>query len=414
MAILLQNLQLIHDGKIQSMSDYSFDGVSFKLLDQSEKVSQFDQVIDCKGLLGSSGWIDLRSGLGEPGQEYRETVASLCESLLVSGFSKAVVMPNTDPVVQSKNEAEFILNRSKSFLPELVIMGAVTRKTEGEDLTEMLDMHFQAGLNVFGDGVKPLSNSDRYMKILQYLQKFNGLLFDHAYDPLLAIFGQMHEGDVSTKLGMKGIPNLAEDVAIQRNLEIIRYTGGKVHFQTLSTAKGVNLIRQAKREGLNVTSDVSIYQLIFKDSDLISFDSNLKVKPPFRSDYDRLALIEGLKDGTIDALVSNHQPQDFDSKFAEFDLASFGMAGLQTFLPAMVNLSKELSWELLVEKVTSGPSRIIGPSTESWTLFDPNEEWEYNEKTNKSLSSNHPWFGKMLRGRVKYVIQKGQFRKVDE
>ncbi|MCZ8162637.1 MAG: hypothetical protein O9275_18370, partial [Microcystis sp. LE19-196.1B] len=131
------------------MSDYSFDGVSFKLLDQSEKVSQFDHVIDCKGLFGSSGWIDLRSGLGEPGQEYRETIASLCESLLVSGFSKAVVMPNTDPVVQSKNEAEFILNRSKSFLPELVIMGAVTKKTEGEDLTEMLDMHFQAGLNVF-------------------------------------------------------------------------------------------------------------------------------------------------------------------------------------------------------------------------------------------------------------------------
>ena len=414
MKILLQNLQLIHDGKIQSLSNYSFDGVSLKLFDQSENISRFDQVIDCKGLLGSSGWIDLRSGLGEPGQEYRETVASLCDSLLVSGFSKAVVMPNTDPVVHSKNEAEFILNRSKNFLPELVVMGAVTKKTEGEDLTEMLDMHFQAGLTVFGDGIKPLSNSDRYMKILQYLQKFNGVLFDHAYDPLLAIFGQMHEGEVSTKLGMKGIPNLAEDVAIQRNLEIIRYTGGKVHFQTLSTAKGVSLIRQAKKEGLDVTSDVSIYQLIFNDQDLITFDTSLKVKPPFRAVSDRLALIEGLIDGTIDALVSNHQPQDFDSKFAEFDLASFGMSGLQTFLPAMVKLSTELGWEVLLEKVTTGPSRVIGSEINSWTLFDPNEEWEYNQKTNKSLSSNHPWFGPRIMGKVKYVIQKGQFIKIDE
>lgn len=414
MLILLQNLQLIQSGVIHPSANYSFDGVSLIQSDGSDKNLNFDKVINCKGLLGSQGWIDLRAGLGEPGQEYRETVASLCESLLVSGFSKAVVMPNTDPVIQSKNEAEFVLNRSKNFLSELVVMGAVTKKTEGEDLTEMLDMHFQAGLTVFGDGVKPLFNSDRYMKILQYLQKFDGILFDHAYDPLLAIFGQMHEGEVSTKLGMKGIPNLSEDVAIQKNLEIIRYTGGRVHFQTLSTAKGVNLIREAKKKGLKVTSDVSIYQLVFSDEDLTSFDSNLKVKPPFRSEYDRLALIDGLKDGTIDALVSNHQPQDFDSKFAEFDLASFGMAGLQSFLPAMVKLSKELGWELLVEKVTSGPSRILGSSAESWTLFDPTEEWEYNEKTNKSLSSNHPWFGNRLKGKVKYVIQKGQFVKIDE
>ncbi|MBS4072822.1 MAG: amidohydrolase family protein [Algoriphagus sp.] len=413
MAILLQNLQLIHDGKIQPLANYFFDGSSLRAIDLTQKELSFEEIIDCTGLIGSPGWIDLRTGFGEPGQEYRETIASLCESLLVSGFSTAVVMPNTDPVIQSKNEAEFILNRSRKFLPNLIVMGAVTKKTEGEDLTEMLDMHFQAGLTVFGDGAKPLSNSDRYMKILQYLQKFNGVLFDHAYDPLLSIFGQMHEGLVSTKLGMKGIPNLAEDVAIQRNLEIIRYTGGKVHFQTLSTAKGVDLIRQAKKEGLQVTSDVSIYQLIFNDEDLITFDTNLKVKPPFRSEYDRVALIEGLKDGTIDALVSNHQPQDFDSKFAEFDLASFGMAGLQSFLPAMVKLSEELGWELLIEKVTSGPRKIIGSISDSWTIFNPNEEWEYNEITNKSLSANHPWFGNRLKGKVKYVIQKGQFQKID-
>jgi dihydroorotase len=310
---------------------------------------------------------------------------------------------------QSKNEIEFVLNKSKNFTSKLFIQGAVTKDAKGEDLTEILDMHHHSGVYIFGDGIKTVANADRYMKILQYLQKFKGVLFDHAYDPLLAIFGQMHEGDISTKLGMKGIPNLAEDVAIQRNLEILRYSGGRVHFQTLSTAKGVDLIRQAKEEGLQVTADCSIYQLIFSDVDLVDFDSNFKVKPPFRGNDDRLALIEGLKDGTIDALVSNHQPQDFDSKFMEYDLAAFGMIGLQTFLPAMVELEKELGWELLMAKITKDAKNVISlEDSLGWTIFDPNANWKFDSKSNKSLSHNSPWYEKNLTGQVKFVIQKGQ------
>jgi dihydroorotase len=413
MAVLLKNLKLIDDGDISDPKDYIFKKGSIQVVANSD-LEEVQQVLDCSGYFASQGWVDLRCGLGEPGQEYRETVESLCLSLETSGFSQALVMPNTDPVIQSKNEVDFVINKSKAFGPTLNVMGAITKNAAGEDLTEILDMHFQSGLKFFGDGTKTLANPDRYMKILQYLQKFEGLLFDHAYDPLLAIFGQMHEGNISTQLGMKGMPNLAEDVAIQRNLEIIRYAGGRVHFQTVSTAKGVDLIRKAKQEGLNVTSDVSIYQLIFSDADLVTFDSNYKVKPPFRGEEDRYALIQGLQDGTIDALVSNHQPQDFDSKFAEFDLAAFGMAGLQTFLPAMVILSKELGWGLLIDKITKGPGAIISTADASWTIFDPEEKWIYNEKSNKSLSSNNPWFGKELQGKVKYVIQKGQLKKVDE
>ncbi|RIW13921.1 dihydroorotase [Algoriphagus lacus] len=413
MAVLLKNLRLIQDGVILEPKDYSIEsGLVEEVLKSNSDV--FSTVIDCANLLGSKGWIDLRCGIGEPGQEYRETVESLCQTLTSSGFSEALIMPNTDPVIQSKNEVDYVLNKAKSFTSQLHVMGAVTRNAAGEDLTEILDMHFQSGLKFFGDGIKTLSNSDRYMKILQYLQKFDGILFDHAYDPLLGIFGQMHEGLISTKLGMKGIPNLAEDVAIQRNLEIIRYTGGRVHFQTVNTPKGVDLIRKAKAEGLKVTADVSIYQLIFSDEDLVTFDSNYKVKPPFRSQKEREALIGGLKDGTIDALVSNHQPQDFDSKFAEFDLAFFGMAGLQTFLPALVMLSKELGWGLLIDKITAGPAKIIESSVDSWTIFSPEEKWLYNEKSNKSLSANNPWFGKELQGKVKYVIQKGQLIVVNE
>lgn len=412
MAVLLKDLRLIQAGVILQPKNYTItNGLVTEVVDSN--FSTFSEEVDCSSFLASKGWIDLRCGLGEPGEEYRETVESLCESLTISGFSQALIMPNTEPVIQSKSEVDFVLTKARRASAEIHVMGAVTKNAGGEDLTEILDMHFQSGLRFFGDGVKTLSNSDRYMKILQYLQKFDGVLFDHAYDPLLAIFGQMHEGIVSTQLGMKGIPNLAEDVAVQRNLEILKYTGGRVHFQTLSTGKSVALIREAKTQGLNVTADVSIYQLLLSDADLTSFDSNYKVKPPFRGSVDRAALIEGLQDGTIDAIVSNHQPQDFDSKFAEFDLAAFGMAGLQTFLPAMVSLSDELGWELLVEKVTTGPTTILSTVNPSWTIFDPAEKWSYDEKSNRSLSANNPWFGKELVGKVKYVVQKGQLIKTD-
>ncbi len=410
MAIVFKNLRQISLSGIADPADFIFDNNRLTKVDPDIEA---DEVIDADGMFLTPGWVDLRCMAGDPGLEYKEDISSLCESLTNSGFSTGVLLPNTSPVIQSKNEVDYVRTKAEKASSRLLVQAAVTKDTNGEDLTEILDMHYQSGVKVFGDGIKPLANSDRYMKILQYLQKFNGVLFDHAYDPLLSIFGKMHEGEVSTNLGLKGIPNLAEDVAIQKNLEILRYTGGRVHFQTISTRKGVELIRKAKEEGLNVTSDVSIYQLIFGETDLTGFDSNYKVIPPFRGKDDREALIEGLKDGTIDALVSNHQPQDYDSKFMEFDLASDGMAGLQAFLPALVALSNELPWETLIEKITSGPSQVLGLENEgTWTIFNPDENWAYDKSNNSSKSFNHPWFGKELKGKVKYVVQKGQLKAV--
>ncbi len=413
MSFLFKGLRLLDSKGISSPKDFFFNKGTLTQEFDSAQASKA-KIVDASGWMLSEGWVDLKCGLGEPGFEYKETIASLADSLLSSGFAAAVIQPNTHPTVQSKGDVEFILNRAKNFTPEFIIQGAVTINTAGEDLTEMLDMHMQSGVKIFGEGVKPLSNGDRFMKVNQYLQKFGGVLFDHSYDPLLSLFGQMHEGENSTKLGMKGIPSLAEFAAIQRNIEIVRYTGGKVHFQVVSTKESVALIRAAKAEGLQVTADLSIYQLIFNDGDLMDFDPNLKVKPPFRGDSDRLALIEGLKDGTIDALVSNHQPEDFDSKFMEFDLANFGMSGLQTFLPALVVLERELGWELLIQKITSGPKSIIPQELPiSWTIFDPQQIWKYDHESNKSLSSNNPWFGRELSGQVKFVVQKGQLIQVN-
>jgi dihydroorotase len=413
MAILLQSLRIIDAESVHSPQDYLFTG-SEVVLKTNDFKGKIEQSIDCSNYLASRGWIDLRCFSGEPGEEYKESMDSLGELLKFSGFTKVVLMPNTHPAIQTRNEIQFLKSKAKSWFTDLVINAAATKDCKGEDFTDILDL-YQEGVTLFGDGLSPISNPDRLMKILQYLQKFNGILFDQTYEPLLALYGQMHEGEVSTQIGMKGIPNLSEEVAIQKNIEILRYSGGRLHFQTVSSKASLDKIRQGKKEGLNITADVSLYQLLFSDKDLVSFDTNFKVIPPFRGNEDRKALIKGLKDGTIDAIVSNHQPQDFDAKHMEFDLAQSGMIGLQTFLPGMVKLAEELGWPLLISKIADGPERVLGiqkQGIEQLTVFDPNEKWTYDRKSNLSQSANHPWFNQELQGKVKFVVNKSNFVKV--
>jgi dihydroorotase len=413
MAILLQSLRLIDAESVHPPKDYIYTG-SEVVLKSNEFKGKIDQIIDCSGFYASKGWVDLRCFSGEPGEEYKESMDSLGGLLKSSGFTKVVLMPNTHPAVQTRNEIQFLKSKSKGWLTDLVINAAATKDCKGEDFTDILDMNHD-GVSVFGDGLNPISNPDRLMKLLQYLQKFDGILFDQSFEPLLALFGQMHEGEVSTKIGMKGIPNLSEDLAIHKNIEILRYAGGRLHFQTISSKAAVEMIRQGKKEGLNITADVSLYQLLFSEDDLVTFDTDFKVIPPFRGSQDRKALIKGLKDGTIDAIVSNHQPQDFDAKHLEFDLAQFGMIGLQTFLPGLVNLSEELGWPLLISKITDGPEKVLrveNKELDRLTIFDPNETWMYDKKTNLSQSANHPWLDHELKGKVKYVINKNSFFKV--
>lgn len=413
MAKLLRSLSFIDEKSVQPPKDFIYTGT--ELIPKPDDFhKEVDESIDCSGLMASRGWVDLRCFTAEPGEEHKESLESLGSLLKTSGFTKTVLMPNTHPVIQTKNEIQFLKSKTTHWITDLIINAAATKDCKGEDFTDILDLHHQ-DVRIFGDGLNPLSNPDRLMKVLQYLQKFDGVLFDHAYEPLLALFGQMHEGEVSTRIGMKGIPNIAEDIAVQKNLEILRYTGGRLHFQTLSTASAVEKIRIAKREGLQVSADVSLYQLLFTDEDLTDFDSNFKVLPPFRGQKERAALIEGLKDGTIDAIVSNHQPQDFDAKHMEFDLAQSGMIGLQTFLPGLISLSDEMGWPLLIEKITTGPLKVLGQvekAVAQITIFDPNETWTYDKKSNLSISANHPWIGSTLKGKVKYLINKKQFVKI--
>lgn len=414
MSILFKSLKLIHPNFPAQPSDYLYTGSEIIAASDNQNNDQPSEIIDCKGLEASEGWVDLRCATGEPGEEHKESLDSMGEVLKQSGFVKAVLLPNTHPCIQSKNDIRFFKSKTESWFSDLIIQAAVTKGCEGEDFTDMLDIQAE-GVRIFGDGIRPISNSDRMMKALQYLQRFDGILFDQSYDPLLALFGQMHEGEPSTRLGLKGIPNLAEEIAVHKNLEILKYAGGRLHFQTISTRGAVHEIREAKDQGLNVTADVSLYQLLFSDNDLATFDSNLKVVPPFRGEDDRQALLEGLMDGTIDALVSNHQPQDFDSKHMEFDLASAGMIGLQTFLHGLNKLSDQIDFKMLIEKITTGPHKVLDSQPkqlESLTIFDRNETWQFDKYSNKSNSNNSPWWNQTMTGKVKIVINKTKFEKL--
>ncbi|NHE59356.1 dihydroorotase [Cyclobacterium plantarum] len=415
MSLRFQSLKIITDKEILPPADYLYDGKTLQNA-PSTHPGPDETLLDCSGLLGSRGWTDLRCFSGEPGEEYRETLESLAKALAQGGITEAVIMPNTQPPLQSKNEVAYVQNHTSHLFPTFHIQAAVTRDFKGEGLTEMLDLNHY-GIQVFGEGLVPLSHSDRLMKALQYLQRINGVLFDQSQDPMLALFGQMHEGIVSTRLGLKGIPDLAEEVAVQKNLEILRYTGGRLHFQTVSTRGALQQIRQAKAEGLAVTADISIYQLLFTDEDLLEFDTCLKVMPPFRGKAQREALLEGLKDGTIDALVSNHVPHDNDAKNMEFDLSPFGMSGLPTFVPALVSLEEELGYPLLISKLCSGPQKVLGKEETAWdtlTVFDPEATWTLDHNSNASLAENSPFWGKELKGKVKYLINREKTEGIHE
>ncbi|HNP06896.1 MAG TPA: dihydroorotase, partial [Cyclobacteriaceae bacterium] len=323
----------------------------------SKKITA-DKVIEAEGMILSTGWVDMGTFVGDPGLEYKEDLESAGKAAAAGGFTEIVMLPNTVPAVQSKNEVNYITKGNDSRLVQIYPMGAVTLKNAGEELTEMIDLN-ASGAVAFSDGLKPVWNTDIFVKSLQYLQKFDGLLINHPEDIWLNMFGQMNEGKNSTILGLKGMPKIAEDLAVGRDVELLGYSGGRLHFARLSSAKALDLVRAAKKKKLNLTCDIAAYQALLDDSLLEDFDTNYKVNPPLREKVDLNALIGGLKDGTIDVLTSGHLPQDTESKVLEFDHADFGIINLQTFASQLASLSKHVDVHVLVEKVTGAPRKLL-------------------------------------------------------
>ena len=364
-------------------------------------------VIESPNLHASPGWMDIGAQQGQPGHEYRETLLSMGYAARAGGFTALAPFPRTNPPIQSRVEIEY-LQQFKNTLPvTLYPIGAVSQDLGGKDLTEMIDM-IHAGAVAFSDGRKYPLESGLLTRALEYVIPFQSLIIDFPLDRSLTAEGQMHEGKVSTSMGLTGIPSVGEEITIQRDLQLVNYTKSRIHFHAVSSAGAVALIQRAKNDKLPVTCDVPAMHLLLEDKDVGDFNSNLKVLPPLRESRDRKALIKALKDGVIDHISSIHSPMEVETKECEFTYASFGSIGLETsFAVANSVLRFIMPLEEIIDKFCTGPRQLLGvpiPSIRRGaaaeiTLFDPDTEWTY-QGTAHSLSRNDALAGRTFTGRV--------------
>lgn len=378
-------------------------------------VADADQttVFDAEGQFLAPGFFDLNANFGEPGLETKEDIITGCAAALAGGFTGIAVHPNTQPAVHSRAEVALIVNRAKGLPVDVHPIGAISKKREGRELAELYDMKL-AGAVAFGDGDQPVQQAGLMSRALLYSKGFDGLIFSYAEDSSMAGKAKMNEGVISTYLGMKGNPNLAEALMVARDLALAEYNGAPIHFTTISAAQSVELIRRAKKNGVRVTCDVAAHHLVLTDDLIAGFDSNYKVAPPLRTQTDVDALRMGLKDGTIDAVVSQHTPHEIEFKNVEYEIAANGMIGLQTVLPLV--LKAGLDPNQLVEKLAINPRKILGlPLPElkenadaNFVLFDPGKTWMFDTASNRSKSANSPLMGTTLSGLVTLVVHNRQ------
>ncbi len=373
------------------------------------------EVYHGKGAILSPGFFDLNCVFGDPGLETKEDISTGTAAAAAGGFTGIAIMPNTKPVVHSKGEVEYILNRAKGNLVDVKPIGAISQNLEGKELAEMFDMK-QAGAVAFAEAGKAIADDGFMSRALQYALGFDGLLFTHPENKALVGKAQVNESKTTILLGMKGAPALAEELQVSRDIFLAQYHNAPLHISNISTAGSVALIKKAKKDGVKVTCDVAAHQLVFTEELLNDFDSNYKVKPPLRGKADNKALIAGLKDGTIDAISSQHRPHEIEFKNVEFEIAHYGIIALQTVLPLLVQAG--LDTALIVEKLAIAPRNLLKlevPQIEvgqaaNFTAFNPTQEWRFDSETNQSKSANSPLFNTTLKGKVTLVYNNKQYR----
>lgn len=358
----------------------------------------------------SRGWVDILADYSEPGYEQKETISSGLAAAAAGGFTDVMAVPNTNPAVSTKSVIEYLLKKSAGHISSLHPLGSISQNIEGKQLAEMMDMQAH-GAVAFTDGWKPVQNANVLLKALEYVKAFNGTLIQIPQDESIAATGLMHEGIVSTRMGMAGIPPEAETIIIARDLQLLKYTNSRLHFTGVSTAAGVDMIRKAKREKLNVTCSVTPYHLALNDEALVGYDSMYKVSPPIRSEKDRQALIKGLKDGTIDCITSHHRPHEWDAKAKEFEYAAHGMNIQEVaFNIALQGVADKVETERVVDAFCNAPRTIFGlpqgglskGDKASLTIFTTKGKIALNEM--KSAAANNPFIDNELSGKVIGVV----------
>ncbi|MCF4101746.1 dihydroorotase [Gillisia sp. M10.2A] len=411
MKLLLKSAKIIDPTSSYHLKtlDIFIENGTIEKIGKSLKINKCDREIKLKDLHVSKGWIDTSVSFGEPGYEERETINNGLDTAAKSGFTQIALNPNTNPIIDDNGAITSVLSKAKDHAVQLFAIGALTRRAEGKDLAELFDMH-TAGAIAFGDYKRPTSHPNLLKLALQYAQNFDGMVQSYPQDNQIAGNGLVNEGINSTYLGLKGIPAFAEELQIVRDLAILEYTGGKLHIPTISTEKSVKLIRNAKKNGLDVSCSVTIHNLLFTDDVLAEFDTHMKVLPPLRTKNDVKALIKGLKDGTIDMLTSDHTPIDIEHKKIEFEHALYGTIGLESAFGA---LQKIFSLEETIKFLTKGRERfkIKEPQIEEGTeanlsLFSPGEEYKFSKEHIASTSRNSIFLDFNMKGKVYGIINK--------
>ncbi|MEP6617212.1 MAG: dihydroorotase [Ginsengibacter sp.] len=412
MKVLIKNAIIISSSTTSSPTDILIENGIISMIKAGISVNA-EQVIQRPGLHVSAGWMDLFANFYDPGNEYKETLESGSKAAAAGGFTDVMVVPNTTPVVHDKSQVEYIVHKSKDLLVRIHPIGAVTRNVAGAELTEMYDMR-NSGALAFSDGTHSLQSSGILLKALEYVKAFNGTIIQVPDDENIGSNGLMNEGIISTQLGLPGKPAISEEIAVARDIELVKYTGSRMHFTGISTKKSLELVEKAKQEGISISCSVTPYHLFFCDEDLHDYDTNLKVNPPLRTRSDMFALREGLLNGMIDFISSHHQPHDWDDKTCEFEYAKNGMIGLESMFGVLRSIGCPVA--TFVKMQTTNIRQIFDlPAIEikkgipaRLTLFDPEAEYIFTNEHIHSKSKNTPFTGKKLKGQTFGIINGDQ------
>ena len=373
------------------------------------------EIIEEKGLHVAPGFFDLHANFRDPGFEWKEDMQTGMLAAAKGGFTGVLSMPSTIPATDTKSQVEYAQKMSSGNVVSVHPAGSITKGLNGKELTEMFDMN-KSGALAFTDDKNSIQHAGIMKLALLYTKNFGGIIMNQANDKSISSDGHMNEGVISTILGLKGIPSLAEDLMIARDIKLAEYTEGRLHFSCISTAKSVELIRAAKKKGLNITADAAIHNLVLDETSCEGFDTRYKVNPALRTQKDIKTLIKGLKDGTIDAICTDHTPEDIEHKKVEFDNAEFGMIGLQTAFSLACQLEKEIGLEGIIEKMAINPRKLLGlevpeintEKAANLCLFNPTTEWTLEEADIVSKSKNTPFIGETLKGKIVGVINNGK------
>lgn len=419
MRIRIKGARVLDPGNIDEIKDIIIhDHLIEAIVDPAFSETQNDTiVIDAEKKIVSPGLIDIHVHLREPGHEYKETIESGLLAAARGGFTAVCAMPNTKPVNDNRQVTKFIINRAAELgLSRVYPTGSITQGSMGTALAEIYDMK-QAGIVAVTDDGRPVENPNLMRRAMEYCKGLDIPIFVHAEELSLADGGSMNEGVFATSWGIKGIPNAAESVMVVRDIALCELTGARVHFCHISTKESVEAIRQAKKRGVTVTCETAPHYFTLTDADVKDYDTNFKMNPPLRSELDRQAVVQGLMDGTIDVIASDHAPHSVVEKDVEFDLAAFGIVGLETSLSVCLKLVHDgfLTLEDLIHKMAKHPAKIIGINNDikpgniaDLTIIDPEKTYEIDVETFKSRSKNSPFAGVKVKGCAFITIVNGK------